>query len=65
MDLYKSTRSRVKVKAGISKEFETGGRIHQGCGLSPLLFIIVMEEVPGVGSLGASICRWYYIDRKK
>ena len=49
MALYKNTRSRVKVKAGISEEFEIGVGVHQGSGLSPLLFIVVMNEVTKEG----------------
>ena len=44
MALYASAKSRVKTAAGTSGEFEIGVGVHQGSALSPLLFIIVMEE---------------------
>ena len=45
MALYVGTRTRVKTVAGISREFGIGVGVHQGSILSPLLFIIVMDEV--------------------
>ena len=44
MLLYQKTRSRVRTVAGTSESFEINVGVHQGSALSPLLFIIVMEE---------------------
>jgi hypothetical protein len=44
MVLYNGTRSRVRVADGTSEGFEIGVWVHQGSVLSPLLFIVVMEE---------------------
>ena len=44
MALYAGTTSRVKTTAGTSGEFDIGVGVHQGSVLSPLLFIIVMDE---------------------
>ena len=43
--LYVETRTRVKTVAGVSKDFDIGVGVHQGSILSPLLFIVVMDEV--------------------
>ena len=39
-----NTSSRVKTFTGTSKKFEIKVDVHQGFTLSPLLFILVMEE---------------------
>ena len=44
MLLYQRARSRVRTVAGTSESFEINVGVHQGSALSPLLFIIVMEE---------------------
>ncbi len=44
MALYVDTTSKVKTTAGISEEFGIGVGVHQGSVLSPLLFIIAMDE---------------------
>ena len=44
MCLYSGSKSRVRVAGGVSDEFEIGVDVHQGSVLSPLLFILVMEE---------------------
>ena len=44
MALYRETRSRVRVAGETSDSFEIGVGLHQGSVLSPLLFILVMEE---------------------
>ena len=43
--MYKDVRSRVRVGDGYSEEFGVGVGVHQGCVLSPLLFIIVLEAL--------------------
>ena len=43
--MYANSRSQVHVGEGFSKEFEVKVWIHQGSGLSPLLFIIVLEAL--------------------
>ena len=45
MALYVETKTRVKTMAGVSTDFDIGGGVHQGSILSPLLFIVVMDEV--------------------
>jgi len=45
MALYVNSRTRVKAMAGISVEFNILVGVHQGSVLSPLLFIIVMDEL--------------------
>merc|ERR1712121_423716 len=45
MALFHDTKSRVKTLAGISEDFDIEVGVHQGSSISPLLFIIVMEEV--------------------
>jgi hypothetical protein len=44
MALYSNTRSRVRVAGETSEYFDIGVGVHQGSTLSPLLFILVMEE---------------------
>ena len=44
MALYENTGSRVKTRAGTSEKFGIRMGVHQGSALSPLLFVIVMEE---------------------
>ena len=44
MALYENIRSRVKLPAGLSEEFSIEVGVHQGSVLSPLLFIVVMQE---------------------
>jgi len=44
MALYENERSRVKSPAGLSEEFSIEVGVHQGSVLSPLLFIVVMQE---------------------
>ena len=45
MALYVETRTRVKTMPGVSKDFDIGVSVHVGSILSPLLFIVVMDEV--------------------
>ena len=45
MALYVESRTRVKTMAGKSEEFDILVGVHQGSVLSPLLFIIVMDEL--------------------
>ena len=44
MALYSDARSRVRTLAGTSDEFGIGLRVHQWSALSPLLFVVVMQE---------------------
>ena len=44
MALYSNARSRVRTLAGTSDEFGIGVGVHQGSALSPLLFVVVMQE---------------------
>ena len=44
MSLFVESRSRVNTVAGTSEAFDITVGVHQGSALSPLLFIIVMEE---------------------
>ena len=43
--MYKDTVSRVRVASVCGPQFQVNTGVHQGSALSPLLFIIVMEEV--------------------
>jgi len=43
--MYKDTVSRVRVANVCGPQFQVNTGVHQGSALSPLLFIIVMEEV--------------------
>ena len=52
MALFYDTKSRVKTLAGISEDFDIEVGVHQGSSISPLLFIIVMEEVTKEGRSG-------------
>ena len=54
MALYKETRSKIKTVAGTSEEFDISVGVHQGSVLSPLLFLIVMDE--NGNAVGAGIC---------
>ena len=45
MALCVNSKSKVKVLVGTSEEFEIGVGVHQGSALSPLLFLVVMQEV--------------------
>ena len=44
MTLYSNARSRVRTIAGTSDEFGIGVGVHQRSALSPLLFVVVMQE---------------------
>ena len=44
MALYKNSKSKVKTSVGTSEEFNIGVGVHQGSALSPLLFILVIQE---------------------
>ena len=52
MALYEGSKSRVCVAGGTSEDFEIGVGVHQGSALSPLLFIVVMEEATREGRQG-------------
>ena len=55
MALYVETKTRVKTIAGISQDFYIGVGVHQGSILSPLLFIVAMDEVIKWSSMRAGI----------
>ena len=42
---HENTKGRVVVGSGMSNEFLVNIGLSQGCGLSPLLFILVMELI--------------------
>ncbi len=44
MALYVNSTSKVKMLGGISEKFSIRVGVHQGLALSPLLFIVVMQE---------------------
>jgi len=45
MTLYVNSRTRVKAMAGVSEEFNILVGVHEGSVLSPLLFIIVIDDL--------------------
>ena len=45
LGMYANVRSLVRVGEGFSQEFEVKVGVHQGSVLSPLLFIIVLEDL--------------------
>ena len=44
MILYADSKSRLRLAAGMSEEFRINVGVHQGSALSPLLFILVIDE---------------------
>ena len=42
---YEETTGRVVCEPGISEEFRVDVRLRQGCALSPLLFIAVVDVI--------------------
>ena len=52
MALYVNAKSRVKTGMGTSEDFEIKVGVHQGSGLSPLLFVLVLEEATKEGRRG-------------
>ena len=44
ISLYSNARSRVRTLASTSDEFGIGVGVHQGSVLSPLLFVVVLQE---------------------
>ena len=44
MALYSNAKSRVRILAGTSDEFGIGVGVHQRSALSPLLFVLVIQE---------------------
>ena len=44
MSLYAYSKSTVNIAGGTSKEFDINVGLHQGSSLSPILFVLVMEE---------------------
>ena len=42
--MYDGSKSQVKAAGAVSEEFDIQVGVHQGSALSPLLFILVMEE---------------------
>ena len=49
--MYSKVRSRVRVGEGYGEEFEVKVGVHQGSVLSPLLFIIVLEDFHFISSI--------------
>ena len=44
MALYSNARSRVRTLVGTSGEFGVGVEVDQGSAMSPLLFVVVIQE---------------------
>ena len=56
MALYVNSRSKMKALAGTSEEFKIGVGVHQGSAESPLLFVVVMQEVTLKDLRGENLC---------
>ena len=44
-DMYRGSMTAVRSAVGVSEEFEVKVGLHQGYGLSPFLFAIVMDNI--------------------
>ena len=42
-DMYKNSSTQVRTSAGVSESFEVTVGVHQGSGLSPFLFTVIMD----------------------
>ena len=45
MSLYEGAKTRVRVDSELPEEFEAEVRMHQGCVLSPFIFVVVVDVV--------------------
>ena len=61
MALYVNSRSKVKPLAETSEQFKIGVGVHQSSALSPLLFVVVMQEVKK-DVRGESLWELFYAD---
>ena len=57
MSMYSGAKAVVRTVYGNSKSFEVKVGMHQGSGLSPLLFVIVMEAISrDCPAMGTAVC---------
>ena len=56
MALYSNAKAGVRTLAGTSDAFGIGVGVHQGLALSPLLFVVVMQETSRAAR-GEGLCR--------
>jgi len=57
MSMYSGAKALVRTVYGNSKGFEVKVGMHQGSGLSPLLFVIVMEAISrDCPAMGTAVC---------
>ena len=59
-EMHKETKGRVLVGPGMSEEFSMNIGLRQRSSLSPLMFIMVMEQVSSSVSLRSSMRRMFY-----
>ena len=59
--LYKGAKTRVRVDSVLSEEFEVKVGMHQGSVLSPFLFVVVVDVVTELATVGV-LSEWLYAD---